>query len=37
MYVFEWRENQNTLSQCVNIHLLLYLSIIYIYLLHLFM
>ena len=37
MYVFkyEWRENQNTLSQCVNIHLLLYLSIIYS--LHLFM
>ena len=33
MYVFkyEWRENQNTLSQCVNIHLLLYLSTIYIY------
>ena len=33
MYVFkyEWRENQNTLSQCVNIHILLYLSAIYIY------
>ena len=31
VFKYEWRENQKTLPQCVNIHLLLYLSTIYIY------